>query len=214
MLGQLLLGLVNGSFYALLSLGLAVIFGFARHRQFRARRAVHDGRVRRVDPARSLRPELLVGARDLAIDHRRARRRHRAPVPQAALPARSGLWTAADVRSRADRRRHLPRNLRRIGPAVQRARGAAGRHESRLHGASELSWMGRRRIVDDLLRDVVPHRENASRFDVARGDRERGARPVVRRQRSGDGDADLRCGSGTGRARGGPWPRRSSRSTR
>ena len=27
MLGQLLLGLVNGSFYAMLSLGLAVIFG-------------------------------------------------------------------------------------------------------------------------------------------------------------------------------------------
>src|SRR5262245_40864323 len=30
LLGQLLLGLINGSFYALLSLGLAVIFGMLR----------------------------------------------------------------------------------------------------------------------------------------------------------------------------------------
>ena len=48
-LGQLMLGLVNGSFYAMLSLGLAVIFGLLGHRQLRPRRALHDGRVRRVD---------------------------------------------------------------------------------------------------------------------------------------------------------------------
>ena len=30
LLGQLLIGLINGSFYALLSLGLAVIFGLLR----------------------------------------------------------------------------------------------------------------------------------------------------------------------------------------
>jgi branched-chain amino acid transport system permease protein len=30
LLGQLLVGLINGSFYALLSLGLAVIFGLLR----------------------------------------------------------------------------------------------------------------------------------------------------------------------------------------
>ena len=40
-LGQLMLGLVNGSFYAMLSLGLAVIFGLLRRRQFRARRVLH-----------------------------------------------------------------------------------------------------------------------------------------------------------------------------
>ena len=32
--GQLLLGLINGAFYAMLSLGLAVIFGMLEHRQF------------------------------------------------------------------------------------------------------------------------------------------------------------------------------------
>ncbi|MCM2321432.1 MAG: branched-chain amino acid ABC transporter permease, partial [Pseudomonas sp.] len=30
LLGQLLLGLINGAFYALLSLGLAIIFGLLR----------------------------------------------------------------------------------------------------------------------------------------------------------------------------------------
>ena len=44
--GQLLIGLINGSFYALLSLGLAVIFGMLHHRQLRPRRLLHDGRLR------------------------------------------------------------------------------------------------------------------------------------------------------------------------
>ncbi len=47
--GQLLIGLINGSFYALLSLGLAIIFGLLERRELRARRAVHDGRLRRLD---------------------------------------------------------------------------------------------------------------------------------------------------------------------
>ena len=45
--GQLLIGLINGSFYAMLSLGLAIIFGLLQHHQLRARRAVHAGRLRR-----------------------------------------------------------------------------------------------------------------------------------------------------------------------
>ena len=49
-LGQLMLGLVNGSFYALLSLGLAVIFGLHGRGQLRARRLLHPRRLRR--PAR------------------------------------------------------------------------------------------------------------------------------------------------------------------
>ncbi len=47
--GQLLLGLINGAFYAMLSLGLAVIFGMLNIINF-AHGAVHDGRVRRLDP--------------------------------------------------------------------------------------------------------------------------------------------------------------------
>ncbi len=39
--GQLLLGLINGSFYAVLSLGLAIIFGLLNIINFSHRRAVH-----------------------------------------------------------------------------------------------------------------------------------------------------------------------------
>lgn len=42
-LGQLLLGLVNGSFYAMLSLGLAVIFGLLNVINFCAWCSLHDG---------------------------------------------------------------------------------------------------------------------------------------------------------------------------
>ena len=44
---QLLVGLINGSFYALLSLGLAVIFGMLNIINFAHGAALHDGRVRR-----------------------------------------------------------------------------------------------------------------------------------------------------------------------
>ncbi len=43
MLSQLLLGLVNGSFYAILSLGLAVIFGLLNVINFAHGAHVHDG---------------------------------------------------------------------------------------------------------------------------------------------------------------------------
>ena len=45
-MGQLTLGLVNGAFYALLSLGLAVIFGLLKIVNF-AHGAVHAGSLRR-----------------------------------------------------------------------------------------------------------------------------------------------------------------------
>jgi branched-chain amino acid transport system permease protein len=47
---QLLVGLINGSFYALLSLGLAVIFGILNIINF-AHGALYDGRVRGLLPA-------------------------------------------------------------------------------------------------------------------------------------------------------------------
>ena len=46
-LGQLLLGLVNGSFYAMLSLGLAVIFGLLGVVNF-----AHDGGICNLDSFR------------------------------------------------------------------------------------------------------------------------------------------------------------------
>ena len=58
-LGQLLLGLVNGSFYAMLSLGPGRHLRPAGHRQFRARRAVHDRRLCRLDRHGQVRHQLL-----------------------------------------------------------------------------------------------------------------------------------------------------------
>ena len=52
--GQLLIGLINGAFYAMLSLGLAVIFGLLNIINFTHGAHVHDGRVLRVVPARNL----------------------------------------------------------------------------------------------------------------------------------------------------------------
>ena len=49
MFGQLLLGLINGAFYALLSLGLAVIFGMLNIINFAHGAYVHAGRVRSLD---------------------------------------------------------------------------------------------------------------------------------------------------------------------
>jgi len=46
--GQLLIGLINGSFYALLSLGLAVIFGMLNIINFTHGRPVHAGRLRAI----------------------------------------------------------------------------------------------------------------------------------------------------------------------
>ena len=46
--GQLLLGLINGSFYAMLSLGLAVIFGMLNIVNFAHGALLHDGRLRRL----------------------------------------------------------------------------------------------------------------------------------------------------------------------
>ena len=61
-LGQLLLGLVNGSFYAMLSLGLAVIFGLLNVINFAHGRAVHDGCVSGMDGFAVFRHQLLGNA--------------------------------------------------------------------------------------------------------------------------------------------------------
>ena len=59
--GQLLIGLINGAFYALLSLGLAVIFGLLQHHQLHAWRAVHAGRLLLLVLARAMRASVTGG---------------------------------------------------------------------------------------------------------------------------------------------------------
>ena len=82
--GQLLIGLINGSFYALLSLGLAVIFGMLNIVNFAHGAFYMMGAFAAYFLLEPERPQLLVGADPVAADHRRGRGDRRAPVPQAA----------------------------------------------------------------------------------------------------------------------------------
>ena len=60
--GQLLIGLINGSFYALLSLGLAVIFGMLNIINFAHGAQYMMGAFAAYLPAAICRARLLVGA--------------------------------------------------------------------------------------------------------------------------------------------------------
>ena len=69
--GQLLLGLINGSFYALLSLGLAVIFGMLNIINFAHGAQYMMGAFARLFPAALFRASTIGGADRLAADRRR-----------------------------------------------------------------------------------------------------------------------------------------------
>ncbi len=127
----------------------------AQHHQLRPRRPVHDGRLHGLFPAALFRLELLVGAGDRAVHGRRLRRRHRAPVPAAAVQARPSLRPAADLRSGADHRGPVPQQFRLVRPAVPGAGRAAGRPESRLHVPAQLPRLGDRRLADGLHQHLV-----------------------------------------------------------
>ena len=190
--GQLLIGLINGSFYALLSLGLAVIFGMLNIINFSARRPVHDGRVRRLSAAAIFRHRLLAGADRGAGAGRHHRHHRRAAVPAMALQARPPLRPAADLRARADHRGRVPQLFRLGRPALHRAGIAAGRPQSRLHVPAQLSRLGDRGLADGLPRHLVRDRAHAARRLPARRDREPDAGARLRHQRAAHDHADLR----------------------
>ena len=102
-LGQLMLGLVNGSFYAMLSLGLAVIFGLLGVVNFAHGAFYMLGAF-----------AAYVGLQSLGIDYwfalvlapagrRRSGHRSRAAAAAPPLPARPAVRAAADLRRGADR---------------------------------------------------------------------------------------------------------------
>ena len=72
--GQLLIGLINGSFYALLSLGLAVIFGMLNIVNFAHGALYMMGAFVAYFLLHELGAQLLVGADRRAADRRRLRR--------------------------------------------------------------------------------------------------------------------------------------------
>ena len=166
--GQLLVGLINGSFYALLSLGPRRHLRHAHHRQFRPRRVLHDGRLRRLFPASIRRPQLLVGADPLAARDRRVRRAGRAAVAEAARRLRSALQPAADLRPGADHPGPVPELLRRLGPALRDPEAAQRRLQSRLHVPAHLSRLGDPRLSGCVLGDLVLDREDQARRLSAR----------------------------------------------
>ena len=138
--GQLLLGLINGAFYALLSLGLAVIFGLMNVINFTHGAQYMMGAFcawMLLDylgipywGALVLAP-IIVGITGVLIE----RAVHLAP-----LPSRPSLRPAADLRPRPDHRGAVPPGVRHLGPAL--CQPAAGRHQSRLHVPALVSGLG------------------------------------------------------------------------
>ncbi len=212
--GQLLLGLINGSFYALLSLGLAVIFGMLNVINFAHGALYMTGAFTAYFllqilgigywPALLLAP-LIVGALGIVIEKTHAR---------PALPARPPLRPAPDLRPRADHRGPVPQLLRRLGPALPDPGGLGGRPQPRLHVPADLPRLGDRRVADRLLRHLVPDRAHAAWRLPARRHREPGAGARLRHQRAADDDADLRLRRRRSRPSRACSPRRSTRSTR
>ena len=124
---QLLVGLINGAFYAMLSLGLAVIFGLLNIINFTHGAQYMLGAFCAWFLLNWLGigywPALIIAP----IVGRHHRHRHRAGVPAPASPSSTTLRTAADLRAGADHRGRLPPGLRLVGPALHHPAGAAGR---------------------------------------------------------------------------------------
>ena len=146
----------------MLSLGPGGDLRPAGDRQLRPRRAVHDRRLRGLGRAgvfgisfwlALLLAPLVVGALGVVIERTLLKRLYK---------HRPDLRPAADLRPGADRRGHLPRPVRRLGPAVPGARAAAGRHQPRLHGAAQLPRLRRLRLAAGLPGDLVADRAHAA----------------------------------------------------
>ena len=159
--GQILIGLINGSFYALLSLGLAVIFGLLRVINFAHGAQYMLGAFAAYLlleytgigywPALIVAP-LIVGAS--AVDYR-------AHDVAPSLRTRSPLRPAVDVRPRAHFRGRFPILVRRRGQALFAAPATLRRRQSRLHVPAHLSRVGRHRVPRHLPRHMASHRKDA-----------------------------------------------------
>ena len=216
--GQLLIGLINGSFYALLRLGLAVIFGMLNIINF-AHGALYmmgafvaylllNGVEHRLPCRRAgrrpsrcitsisastdwwalLLAPLIVGAFGVVLESAVIK----------AVQARPSLRPAADLRPRADHRGAGPQRVRLLRHALRDSRRAARRHESRLHVAAGLPRLGGGGRGGGCLGTWLVIEKTWLGSDAARGDRERAAGAGLRRQRAAADHADLRRRGGAG----------------
>ena len=161
--GQLLLGLINGSFYALLSLGLAVIFGMLNVINF-----AHGAQYMLGAFAAWMLLKftgigywwaLILAPLVVGPDRRRAGKADAEP----ALQARPPLRPAADLRAGPDHRGHVPPLVRRLRPALPDPEGAGRRLQPRLHVPADIPRLGRHRLGRGLLRHLVRDRAHQAR---------------------------------------------------
>ncbi len=196
-----MLGLVNGSFYAMLSLGLAVIFGLMGIVNFA------HGAFYTLGAFAALLGLQLLGINywvalllaPLAVGLVGIARRAAAAAPP--LRARPALRTAAHLRTGAHLPGLAPPGVRRHRAVLSGARSARRRREPRLHVPAPVPRLGGPRVGGGVLQYLVRHRAHAPRSDAARGDRERPAAAGLRRQRAAAGGGDLRRRRSAGGAR-------------
>ena len=213
-LGQLMLGLVNGAFYAMLSLGLAVIFGLLDIVNFAHGALYMLGAFAAWIMLDQFGINYWLALMLAPLVSRCARGGHRARLSQAPVRARPAVRAAADLRPGADVRGHVSRAVWRVGPELPGTRTAVRRDQSRLHGPAQLPRLGRPRLAGGLPGHLVPDRAHpAGRLPACRH-RERQAGAGLRRQRADDGDAHLRRAARLWRRWPACSPRRSSRSRR
>ena len=211
---QVILGLINGAFYALLSLGPRGDLRHAERHQLRPRRAVHDGRLRGLDAADyagiGYWPALILAPLIVGASAWRWRRLMISPPVQAGPPLRP----AADLRLRAGDRGRVPQHLRLLRPALLAARGRSRALDIDLgfmFMPDYRVWVVVAALVV-CLGDLAGDREDQARRLPARGDRERaGTGAGLRRQRAADDDADLRRRAWRWRPSPACWRRRSIR---
>ena len=199
--GQLLIGLINGAFYAMLSLGLAVIFGLLNIINF-----THGAQYMLGAFAAYLLLEklgvgywwalllapLIVGVTGIVIERTMLARLYK-------LDHLYGLLLTFGIAL----------ILQGVFTNVYGSSGQPYRLPAEFAGGFNLGFMylpkyralGRARVADGLRVDVVRDRAHQARRLPARRHRERGAGAGIRRQRAADGDADVRLRRGAGGAR-------------
>ena len=213
--GQLLLGLINGSFYALLSLGPCRHLRHAQHHQFHPWRPIHDGRLRRLFSAAAM-PDsnywaalivapIVVGAFGMLIERTLLQWLYKLDHLYGLLLTFGLALIIEGVFRNYFGSSGLPYHV---------ARAAAGRAESRLHVPAELPRLGGRVFARRLPRHLVRDRAHEARRLSARRDRKSRAGARLRHQCAAHDHADLRLRRGAGGARrrdGGADLQRSAR---
>ena len=196
---QLLLGLINGSFYALLSLGLALIFGLLNVINFAHGALFTTGAFTAwllLDlagvgywPALVLAP-LLVGTLGVIIERTLLRRLYGVD-PLYGLLLTFGL--ALIIQGLFSLR---------FGSsefALRHSDVSRGRTGPRFRGAAQLSSVGHRLLIGAVLRHLVSRREDEAGVLPARGHGGPGAGACLWRQCPEDEDAHVWCRSGARR---------------